>query len=422
MEVFEIEGGKRLSGRIVVSGSKNATTPIIAATLLTKETCVLKNIPRIEDVFRMLEIVQSMGATVQWRGEHTVAITARDIDPKRADQEVVKRLRSSILLLGALASRCDSFFLRQPGGCVIGARPVGTHIDALTALGIRIQNRGKGYQVEARGRRSATVVLKEFSVTATENAMLLAATLPGTTTIHIAAAEPHVEDLGHFLKKMGVQIRGLGTHTITITGSKQLRGGEHQVIPDHNEAATFLILGAVTKSPITVVHAREDHLRIVLEKLREFGVQFSIHKDEITVIPAKKLRAVSKIGTLPYPGIPTDIQAPFGVLATQAEGDTLIFDTMFEGRFNSILELEKMGGRATILNPHQVVVHGKAELRGTQIKSYDLRAGAALVIAALLAKGTTRIEDIYQVDRGYEALEIRLQKIGAKITRAHYTV
>lgn len=421
MEVFEIEGGRRMSGRITVSGSKNAATPIIAATLLTKETSILKNIPRIEDVFRMLEIMESMGARVEWRGEHTVAITAHDIDPRRANQDVVKRLRSSILLLGALASRFDSFFLRQPGGCVIGSRPVGTHIDALSTLGVKVLNSGKGYKVDAKNRHAASVTLKEFSVTATENAMILAATLPGTTTIQIAAAEPHVEDLGRFLQKMGVHVRGLGTHTITITGVSELKGVEHQIISDHNEAATFLILGAATKSPITVVNARIEHLRIVIEKLREFGVNFLIGKNEITVVPSKKLHAVSKVGTLPYPGIPTDIQAPLGVLATQADGDTLIFDTMFEGRFNYVSELEKMGGRATILNPHQVVIHGKTPLRGTLIKSYDLRAGAALVIAALLARGKTTIEDIYQVDRGYESLEKRLQEIGAKIQRINRT-
>jgi UDP-N-acetylglucosamine 1-carboxyvinyltransferase len=216
---------------------------------------------------------------------------------------------------------------------------------------------------------------------------------------------------------MGAQVSGLGTHTITITGRSELAGATHAIMPDHNEAATFLTLGVATGSEITVEHAREDDLDIVLEKLKEFGASFTVVPDAITVHPAETLRAVPKIDTRPYPGIPTDIQAPLAVLATQAEGETLIFDTMFEGRFNYTTELEKMGAKLTVLNPHQVLVHGRTSLRGTIIKSYDLRAGASLIIAALAASGETIIEDIYQVDRGYEAIEKRLSAIGASIIR-----
>lgn len=417
MEVFEIEGGKRLKGEISVSGSKNATTPILAATLLTKETCVLANLPLIEDVFCMLEILQSMGAKVEWRGKRTVAITAKDIDPTKIDAFVMKKIRSSILLLGPLAARFDFFSFYHPGGCVIGARPVGTHFDALQKLGVKISSRGKKYVVDASGRKAARIVLQEMSVTATENAMMLAAGIPEKTIIKIAATEPHVEDLGKFLVTMGAKIRGLGTHTLEIEGSKMLCGGKHTIIPDANEAATFLILGAATGSTLTVKNAREEHLDLVLEKMREYGVRFLVEKNRITVLPAKKLRAVAKIDTRTYPGVPTDVQAPFGVLATQADGETLIHDSLFEGRFNYVPELLKMGAQATVLNPHQVVVHGKTDLHGTVIKSYDLRAGAALIIAALCANGKTIIEDIYQVDRGYERIEERLQKIGARIRR-----
>ncbi|MFZ1654898.1 MAG: UDP-N-acetylglucosamine 1-carboxyvinyltransferase [Candidatus Moraniibacteriota bacterium] len=417
MEVFRIQGGKRLAGAIPVYGLKNAATPIIAATLLSRERSVLENMPRIEDVFRMLEIVESLGATVEWRGERTVAITPAEIDPARADQDKVKRLRSSILLLGSLSARFDRFELRQPGGCVIGARPVDTHVDALAKLGVVITTTEKGYAVDASERCPGKVVLREMSVTATENAMMLAALIPGQTVIKIAACEPHVVDLGHFLEKMGARITGLGTHTITIMGKSELSGATHAIIPDHNEAATFLALGAATGSEITVEHAREDDLDIVLEKLKEFGASFTITPDAITIHPAQPLRAVTKIDTRPYPGIPTDIQAPLAVLATQAEGETLIFDTMFEGRFNYVAELEKMGAKLTVLNPHQVLVHGPIALKGTVIKSYDLRAGASLIIAALAASGETIIEDIYQVDRGYEAIEERLSAIGASIIR-----
>lgn len=247
--------------------------------------------------------------------------------------------------------------------------------------------------------------------------MLAAATLPGRTVIKIAACEPHVEDLGRFLQSLGVRITGLGTHTISIIGKSRLRGATHTIIPDHNEAATFLFLGAVTRSTLTVKNAREKDLDIVLEKLREFGVSFTVKKNAITVHPAKQLRAVAKVDTRTYPGVPTETQSLFGVLATQAEGDTLIFETLFEGRFNYIPEMVKMGARADVLNPHQVLIHGKTPLRGTVIKSYDLRAGAALIIAALAAQGKTIIEDIYQVDRGYERIEERLAKIGARIQR-----
>lgn len=418
MEVFRIQGGNTLSGRIPVYGLKNAATPIIAATLLSRERSVLNNMPRIEDVFRMLEIVESLGATVEWLDDRTVAITPTEINLGRADQDKVKRLRSSILLLGSLSARLDHFELRQPGGCVIGARPVDAHIDALEKLGIQIRTEEKGFVIDATGRRSAKVVLRQMSVTATENAMMLAAAIPDETIIKIAACEPHVVDLGHFLEKMGAAVSGLGTNTITIRGRADLRGAEHMIMPDHNEAATYLILGAATKSEITVEHAREDDLDLVLERLREFGVRFTIEKDAITVHPTPSLAAPSlQIDPRPYPGIPTDIQAPLAVLATQATGETLIFDTMFEGRFNYATELEKMGARLTVLNPHQVLVHGPTALRGTVIKSYDLRAGAALIIAALAATGETVIEDIYQVDRGYERIEERFSKIGAKIVR-----
>lgn len=418
MEVFEIEGGKKLSGTITVSGLKNAATPIIAATLLSRETSVLENVPRIEDVFRMLEILESMGVQVEWTGDHTVAITPGDFDPRKADQEKVKKLRSSILLLGSLSARFDHFELRQPGGCVIGARPVEAHLDALMKFGVQVTQKEKGYEIDATGRHASKIILLQMSVTATENAMMLAAMLPGETVIKIAACEPHVVDLGHFLEKMGATVEGLGTHTITIQGKQELQGAKHAIIPDHNEAATYLILGAATKSEITVQHAREDDLDLVLEKLREFGVSFTIKGDKITVHPTDVLEAPKLfIDLRPYPGIPTDIQAPLAVLATQAQGETLVFDTLYEGRFNYVAELEKMGAKLSILNPHQVVVTGPTTLRGTIVKSYDLRGGAAVIIAALVASGKTVIEDIYQVDRGYERIEERLQKIGAQIKR-----
>lgn len=417
MEKFEIKGSKKLSGEIDVRGSKNATTPILAATLLTKKECIISNLPLIEDVFRMLEILESMGAEIKWIAERKVSIKNENIDPAKMDVEKVKILRSSILLLGSLSARFDNFKIYHPGGCVIGKRPLGTHFDAMRKMGVEISQNEKFYSVNASKRKAEKVVLQEFSVTATENAMMLASSLPQKTIIKIAAAEPHVENLGKFLISLGAKIQGLGTHTLEIIGKKNLLGTSHEIIPDANEAATFLILGVATGSSIKVKGAREENLDLVLEKLREFGANFKISKNCIEVIPAKKLKAPGKIDSRIYPGIPTDTQALFGVLATQAEGTTLIFDTLFEGRFNYLSELEKMGADAKILNPHQAEIVGAKKLSGSEIKSFDLRSGASLIIAALCAKGKTVIEEIYQVDRGYEKIEERLQKIGANIKR-----
>ncbi len=416
-DYFQIQGGKKLSGTIDVRGSKNATTPILAATLLTSEECVISNVPLIEDVYRMLEILESMNVAVSWEGERTIKICAKDLDASKMDLHTVKKLRSSILLLGSLSARCEKFKIAHPGGCTIGKRPVGTHFDALEKMGVHIVQEEDSYFVDTKEKKSAKVVLQGFSVTATENAMMLAAALPGKTVIKIAAAEPHVEDLGKFLIAMGAEIKGLGTHTLEIIGNVNLHGARHEILPDANEAATFLILGVATKSPIRVENAREENLDLVLEKLREFGAEFKVEENAIEVIPSDKLKAIEKIDTRTYPGIPTDIQAPLGVLATQAVGETMIFDTMFEGRFNYLSELEKMGARVKILNPHQALIAGPKKLKGSAIKSFDLRAGASLIIAALCANGTSTIEEIYQVDRGYEKIEERLQKLGAEIKR-----
>ena len=417
METFEIVGGKKLQGEIEVRGSKNATTPILAATLLTKEECIISNIPLIEDVYRMLEILTSMGAEIKWLGKRKISIKNEKIDPAKIDTETVKKLRSSILLLGALSARFDKFKFYRPGGCVIGARPLGTHFEALRKMGVDILQNECGYIIDAQKRKSAKITLGEMSVTATENAMILATSLAGKTIIKACACEPHVEDLGKFLISLGAKIKGLGTHSLEIIGTKKTHKATHTIIPDANEAATFLILAVTTGSAIKIKNANEEHLDLVLEKLREFGADFKIEKNSIEVIPAKKIKAVSKIDTRTYPGVPSDVQAPFGVLATQAEGETLIHDSLYESRFNYISELKKMGAKAKILDPHRVLISGPAKLKGKIITSFDLRAGATLIIAALIAEGKTTIKEIYQVDRGYEKIEERLQKLGANIKR-----
>jgi len=418
---FKIVGGKSLKGEVVIRGSKNAATPILAATVLTQRPCVLDNLPLIEDVFRMLEILKSMGAEVKWLGERKIQITNKDLDPKKIDQDIICQLRSSILFLGALFARFEKFKIAQPGGCIIGARPVGTHIDALAAMGAEITQDKNFYYVK-RAKEAVPapkyrrIVLEEFSVTATENAMMAAVMLPGRTEIHLAAAEPHVQDLGKFLVKLGAKIKGLGTHELIINGLKNPKGASHKIIADPVEAGTFLILAAVTRGRVEIKEINSRHLELPLLKLRKMGVNFELKKDAILVNPSRSFRA-GKIQTLPYPGLPTDLQAPFGVFATQAEGTTLIFDPLYEGRLKYIDELKKMGANAVIVDPHRALITGPAPLYGTKITSFDLRAGATLIIAALVAEGQSEISEVYQVDRGYEKIEERLQAIGAEIER-----
>ena len=417
MPYFEIIGGKKLKGEIEVRGSKNAATPILAATLLTKKKCVLDNIPLIEDVLKMIKIIKGMGAEVEWLGKRKISVAAKNINPEKMDFEEVGKMRSSILLLGSLSARFPKFKMSCPGGCLIGSRPIGTHFRALEKMGVKIKQDNDFYRIDSSRRRAAKVVLGEFSVTATENALMLASAIPQKTIIKIAAAEPHVQNLAGFLVKLGVKVKGAGTHTLEVMGRNNLKGADHRIIPDANEAATFLIMGAATKSRVTVKNAVEDNLDLVLEKLREFGAEFEIKKNSITVLPKSSLKAVAKIDARIYPGIPTDIQAPLGVLATQAEGTTLIHDTLYEGRFKYIQELRKMGAVAVVSDPHSALITGPTQLYGKEVISFDLRAGASMIIAALLARGESVIKNIEQVDRGYEKIEKRLQKLGADIKR-----
>ncbi len=400
-------------------GSKNATTPILAATLLAAGTYALHNVPRIEDVYRMLEILTSLGSTVEWTGPSDLSITTSEtLTPEAIDVAVVKQLRSSILLLGPLAARTDNFTLYQPGGCSLGARPVASHIHALDQLGVSVACTDDGYQVVASGRKNGTVIMREMAVTPTENATMLASALPGSSQIRVAACEPHVADLCQFLVAMGADIQGIGTHTLSIRGSADLHSTEYTIMPDANEAGAFLALACATRSHITITHTRPADLDIVIARTEEFGGHVIQTADTLEYLPGTiPLLAVNKIDSRTYPGFPTDNLAPFAVVATQAVGETLIHETLFEGRMSYAAELEKMGARATVLNPHQLRIIGPTTLRGATVKSYDLRAGATVVIAALCAMGETIIEDIYQIDRGYENLDGRLRALGADIIR-----
>jgi len=420
MQKFIINGGRSLEGKIDVMGSKNATTPILSACLLTKEECIIDNIPLIGDVLKMIEILESMGVEIEWVGERKLKVKAGDnVDPEKMDFAMVGKMRSSILLIGSLLARFKKFKIKHPGGCIIGARPIGVHFDALEALGAKITQDEDFYYFEVDKLIGKTVVLKEFSVTATENLIMAATLAEGTTTIKIAAIEPHIQDLARFLIKMGARIKGLGIHTIQINGMEKLHGARHKIIPDPIEAGTFAIAVAATKGNVEINNVNLHELDLVLEKLKEIGVNFKTETNRIIIKATPNLNAINKIETRTYPGIPTDLQAPLAVLATQAEGTTLIHDTMYEGRFAYINELNRMGANAIICDPHRALITGPTPLYGQIIISFDLRAGATLIIAALLAKGQSIIEKVDQIDRGYEKIEERLKNIGADIKREY---
>lgn len=418
MQKFIINGGKPLHGEIEVRGSKNATTPILAACLLTEDECILDNVPLIDDVLKMIQILQSMGVEAEWLGERKLRIKAgSNVDPEKMDFVLVGHMRSSILLLGSLLARFKKFKIKQPGGCIIGSRPIGIHFDALEALGAKITQDDHFYYFEADELVGKKIVLKEFSVTATENLMMAATLAKGTTIIKTAAIEPHVQDLGRFLRKMGASIQRCGFHTIQIDGTQKLHGATHTIQPDPIETGTFAILAGATKGDVLIKNTNPNDLDLVLEKLKEAGIIFEVGENTIHIMPTSKLKELAKVEAREYPGLPTDLQAPFAVLATQTKGTTLIHDTMYEGRLNYVNELIKMGANAVICDPHRAIITGPTPLYGRDINSLDLRAGATLIIAAILAQGQSTISGIEQIDRGYEKIEERLAELGADIKR-----
>ncbi|MFH1612004.1 MAG: UDP-N-acetylglucosamine 1-carboxyvinyltransferase [bacterium] len=429
MDKFIIHGGKTLKGEIEVVGAKNATTPILAACLLTDKPCIIDNLPLIEDCFRMLDIFEDMGVDVEWLGKHKVKITADKISPQKIDRKVVGQLRSSILLLGPLSTRFKNFKLPQPGGCVIGARTTMPHTNALNALGINIKEQERDYLIKRKELSGTDISMNEFSVTATENVLMAAVLAKGRTIITYAAIEPHVQDLCYFLKKMGAKISGIGSYTLVVDGVDKLNGTDHFLIYDPIEMCSFISLAGATKGSITIKNIIPEFIGCELNKFREVGLNFEIKNRrkfrkgwgyeiaDIEILPTGNLRAVRKAHNMPYPGFAADNLPPFAAMMTQAEGTSLIHDWMFEGRLRYIDDLNKMGANAIICDPHRALITGPVSLYGTSVTSYDLRAGMTLIIAALIAQGETEISEVYQVDRGYEKIEERLQKLGADIKR-----
>ncbi|OGD32389.1 UDP-N-acetylglucosamine 1-carboxyvinyltransferase [Candidatus Azambacteria bacterium RIFCSPHIGHO2_02_FULL_52_12] len=427
-EKFIIRGGKKLKGTIEALGAKNAALPILVAALLTKDECVIDNIPLIGDVFKMLGILKSIGVEYKFIGKRKLRISAAKLDLKNIDYALVAEIRSSVFLFGVLSTRFKRFALPKPGGCALGARILDPHIDALGEIGVAVVKKNGLYHISKKKVKKRTVVLSEMSVTATENILLSSAVSEGVTEIFGAACEHYVQDVCHFLNAMGARISGIGTHHLTIHGVPKLKGARWSVMPDPIEMGTFIALAAATHSHIVIRGTAPEFIRLELLKFKEANVTLKIRNErmvksswgymlaDIEVFPSR-LRAVAKTHNMPYPGFSSDLLPIFAVLVTQAKGVSLIHDWMYEGRLKYIDELKRMGADAFICDPHRALITGPTPLEGMDITGFDLRAGAALIIAALVAKGTTTIHSAYQADRGYEKIEERLRKIGANIKR-----
>ena len=416
-KVFIIHGQKPLSGEVEISGYKNAAGPILAATLLSDEDFIIKNLPLVEDVLNLIEILEKLGSRVEWIGKNSIKINNKNINLNNIDFEKIKQSRVSVLLIGSLLARFGNFKISRPGGDRIGLRQITTHLDAFKKLGVKLEEDSDYYYFYGEKIKPGTLILKEFSVTATENLMMAVSLLEGETIIKMAALEPQIQDLGDFLIKMGVQIEGLKTHTLKIKGKKKLKGVEHTIISDPTEAATFIIAGCLTPGEVVIKNLVSEYLDSTIDKLKEIGVNIEEINDKTLIVRFSPVLQPTKVQALPFPGFPTDVLPLIATLLTQANGKSLIHDPMYENRLNYIHELRKMGADIEIVDPHRAFIFGKTKLKGVEIGSLDIRAGASLVLAAILADGKTTIKDIHQIDRGYEKIDEKLKKLGADIER-----
>jgi UDP-N-acetylglucosamine 1-carboxyvinyltransferase len=416
MDKFTITGGVPLAGEVPTNGSKNSALPALAAALLTDEPVTLHRIPRVRDIRTMQRLLVDIGASVEVAGE-TVRMRTERIASPEAPYELVKTMRASSLVLGPLVARCGRARVSLPGGCAIGARPINLHIFGLERLGARI-NQAHGYiEAEApEGLRGATVDFDRITVTGTEDLMMAGVLARGETVLRNAAREPEVADLADLLISMGARIEGAGTSTIRIQGVERLEGAEHTIIPDRIEAGTFAIAGAITRGDVTVTGCNTEHLAALLSKLQQAGVDVT-QLDESTV-RVRGGGALSSVDmtTEEYPGFATDLQAQYMALMTQAEGIAIIEERIFENRFMHAQELARMGANIR-LDGRQAIVAGPRELTGAGVIASDLRASASLVLGALVARGETVIDRVYHIDRGYEKIEAKLARVGAKIER-----
>jgi UDP-N-acetylglucosamine 1-carboxyvinyltransferase len=420
---FVVEGGIPLAGTIRPAGNKNAALPIIAAALLTEHPVVLENVPRIRDVETLIELVRSTGALAEWKTGNTLSIHARSVHSGTLDPALCARIRASILLAAPLLARCGAVTLSPPGGDVIGRRRLDTHFLALEQL-------GASYELSDRVRftasrlRGADVFLDEPSVTGTENALMAAVSADGETTVRNAASEPHVQDLARFLVMMGARIDGIGTNELRVQGTRSLRGGSYRVGPDHIEVGSFIGLAAVTGSELRIQDAGVDYLRSTRLGFERLGIECRTDGDDLIVpsMQTRRIRSdlgghVPKLEDQPWPAFPADLMSIAIVTATQCEGLILMHEKMFESRMFFVDKLIAMGARIVLCDPHRALVSGPSPLRGAVVESPDIRAGMAILLAALCAKGTSTINNIGQIERGYERIDSRLRALGARITR-----
>jgi UDP-N-acetylglucosamine 1-carboxyvinyltransferase len=418
MDKFIIRGGTPLLGTVRISGAKNAALPCMAAALLTDQPVVLENIPQVRDIETTRRLLAAMGAEVELgygRAHHRTTIHAENLATPEASYELVKTMRASTLVLGPLVARCGRARVSLPGGCAIGARPIDLHIKGLERLGAKI-TQDHGYVEAATDRlRGAEIVFDKITVTGTEDLLMAATLADGETVMQNCAREPEVADLADLLNKMGAHIQGAGTSTIHIRGVSKLRGTKHRIIPDRIEAGTFITAAALTGGDVKITNCDPVHLTTVLQKLQEAGVKTAHAADSIRVMGDNPLTAAD-VNTEEYPGFPTDMQAQYMVVATQAEGTSIVTENIFENRFMHALELSRMGANIRI-EGRRAIVRGKTPLSAAAVLASDLRASASLVLAALVADGETIIDRVYHIDRGYEHIEEKLKGIGAEIRR-----
>jgi UDP-N-acetylglucosamine 1-carboxyvinyltransferase len=414
---FVIEGGHRLQGTVTVSGSKNATLGAMAASLLVPEECVLRNVPDIGDVEQMARVLRSLGATVDRSGQHTLRLNAADLRTSTPDMSLASSLRGSFLVMGALLSRLGEASCPQPGGDVIGQRPIDVHLSGFAALGADVSRDGERFIAQAKEPLDGASIFCDYpSVLGTQNLMLAAATARGLTRIVNAAAEPEVQGTADMLTRMGARIDGAGSHTIEIEGVERLRGCEYEVIPDRLEAGTYAVAAALTRGEIEVRGARPEHLYSLVHKLREAGVQIEVSDERVSVQGVAYLKPLT-VQALPYPGLATDLQAMVAVLLTQAHGVSYVHERVFDNRLLYAGELRKMGADVVTTGTTTAIISGPTPLHGARVQALDVRAGAALILAGLAATGLTEITDIYHVDRGYENLDEKLTSLGAHVQR-----
>lgn len=416
MERLIVKGGNRLVGTVKTSGAKNAVLPIIAASILGTSPSRLDEIPALEDVRTICAVLECLGIKVDASEPHTLKIDSREIASCEAPYELVRSMRASFLVMGPLLARKGYARISQPGGCAIGTRPIDLHLKGFEALGVKIEQ-GHGY-IEAsapEGMTGANIYLDFPSVGATENIMMAAAMANGTTVLENPAEEPEIVDLANYLNQMGARVRGAGTNVITIEGVSELHGVQHSVIPDRIEAGTYMIAAAMTGGDVIIENVLPEHQKPLIAKLREAGALVEEDIDRIHVVGSGKLKAVD-VKTLPYPGFPTDMQAQMMAMLSVAEGRSKITETVFENRFMHVVELNRMGANITT-EGRSAVITGPAHLTGCTVRATDLRAGAAMILAGLVAEGATEICDIYHIDRGYEEIAAKLTRLGADIKR-----